>query len=193
MTSNTERSVPEVVVTQADRDNAAGWLGTALPATKPEEFENLARVFAHHRTEAEARATRSGEVEALQKIANYKWPDVVGQADSVSYGLASGEPYNTRVPIPREYASQAVESLKQIARAALSATRSPGDVGEAEVERLARLAFEVVGYRPPNGEPWTWEQVVAEQWDIVRRLRERARLALSQELTDSRGSGSVRG
>ena len=61
--------------------------------------------------------------------------------------------------------------------AALSAP-SPSPAS-GEVERIARLAFEVAGYSPPNGEPWTWEHVVAEKWDIVERLRERARAALA--------------
>jgi hypothetical protein len=177
MTNNTERSVPEVVVTQADRDRAADyWKGlvntpelNAMREGKRDDNWKI-QVLARHRTEAEARATRSGEVlplgsEFIDEEALDRWRTIPGGHDFSAN--------NTTV-------RRLVATIDYL-RAALSATRSPGDVEEAEVERLARLAFEVVGYRPPNGEPWTWEHVVAEKWDIVRRLRERARLALNQE------------
>jgi hypothetical protein len=61
MTNNTERSVPEVVVTQADReaaDQAAGDYGLSVAQY---DLDPLREAFALHRTEAEARATRPGE------------------------------------------------------------------------------------------------------------------------------------
>lgn len=59
-------------------------------------------------------------VAALQRIADYKWPDIIGTAPHVFHGAASGEEYKSTFPVPREQAHQALESVKAIAREALS-------------------------------------------------------------------------
>jgi hypothetical protein len=108
-----------------------------------------------HRTASEARVQEGEAIENIASLISDRIEEVFPV--SVSAAWATG-------------LACAVHEL-----AALPAT-APSD---EMVEQIAKIAFEVVGYRPPNGEPWTWEHVVAENWSVVGSLRERARAAIA--------------
>jgi hypothetical protein len=57
---------------------------------------------------------------ALERIANYKWPDIIGQHREKYYGEATGAEYETVHHIPRESSLGAFKTVTAIARATLS-------------------------------------------------------------------------
>ena len=56
---------------------------------------------------------------ALRKVEQYKWPVSAGKYRETFYGEATGNEYSLTHHIPKESASQALERIKLIARAAL--------------------------------------------------------------------------
>ena len=83
--------------------------------------ETILRNRAHPSPTPAADADRVRE-EALEKIAGYAWPVIVGHDTQVSYGEATGEPYETKFPVAKETALEALERVKAIALAALKST-----------------------------------------------------------------------
>lgn len=59
--------------------------------------------------------------EGLERIRDYNWPELAGHHKQTFYGEATGNEYTLKHPIPRETASQALGSLKEIARTTLTA------------------------------------------------------------------------